>query len=70
MLTFGLVYFERRKNSEQGECIFMQLNSNSSPRAPNETRKAKKRNLVKISKNTTDKVLANIFIVSIYLKYF
>ena len=35
---FGRVRFERRQNSEQDKCIFMQFNSNSSPGATIEAR--------------------------------
>ena len=53
----GLVLFERAQNSEQDECIFMQLNSNSSPGATIEIRNLKKLFLVKIKKKETNKGL-------------
>ena len=56
-MIFHLVLFERGQNSEQDECVFMQFNSNSRPRAPFEARKFKKLFLVKISRNLPEKGL-------------
>ena len=54
---FWPVLFQRGQYPEQDECIFMQFNSNSRPRAPFEARKLKKLLLLKISRNLPEKEL-------------